>query len=1257
MNRSLTAAAVLAAVLVALLPAPAAQSQSPSTTAVAARDDADPSVRRHPARRPERRPKDADAGQKAPAADDATVLVRLRPGRGGAKPGWRAIQGTGWFEVAARSGRARALLAQDPSVAQVAPHYLRSIDVTPNDPMHKGKWGPPHYLRTIRAPAAWDLARAGSGQTIAVLDTGVALSHQDLKDSLLPGRDFVNADAVPSDDNGHGTAVAGVAAARANNGRGLAGVAWRAKILPVKVLAASGLGRDADIAKGIVWATDQGADVINMSFGGSAASGVLREAIAYAAQRDVVLVAAAGNSGIAERRFPASHRNVIGVGATDWDGNITWFSTHGGAVDIAAPGYRITSTAVARIEGYPYTRSSGTSMAAPMVAGGAALLFAQDPGRSARNVAWRLLATARDTGLPGDDSAYGAGVLDVRAALDGARRPAVVAARDEFEPNGFPQQAKPIPVGSSLSGTISPENDVDWYVYEETSDWWLQFTVQPPSPQDSDWWTRWGERAAEADVAIAVYGADLRLLGEVDAEPPTQTERLSLAPNTSTRYYIKVTSTGPARSPGPYSVGVGRYVPNHADTAHLPYVTSPVDGWASSAEVADATGDGRQDVLVTSTPGNEGGSEALWVYRQRNDGFLSLHQVLPLYRGLDPNMSGDGAVTTGDFDGDGSDDAVASSAKGLSVFWQRNGGLRGPSATGIVGGYPIAANLDGGARDEVVLRGVDRAFVARWTTSGWVRRQAVDTPTWRDAEVLDVTGDGTLDLVTLGLDEVTVRVHRGRGDGTFATGKAYALGAYGGWGLAAGDVTGDGRNDVVVSGDDYNSGEYLRTFAQRSDGLLAAPVSMRTYASPQSIDVADVNKDGRGDVVVLHGGYQAIGVHEQRADGTLGPERLAAAPYATHYVPHGLAVEDFTGDGYPDIAVADYNHGLVVLRRNSPSFPPARPTWVLSGTPDDGTTGVASSIRPSIRFGRALDATTVTSATVRLLDGNTNRAVPATVAYDAGTRTATVTPAAPLLTGRPYRLAVTGVRDSSGLVMEPTHETRFLVGALADTTPPQTTITGGPTQRSYAHYGPFFGFAASEPGTRFECRWPSQAWLRCTSPTFSSTGLGSGDIRDTFEVRAIDGAGNVDPTPAAREIIAADVPRPPNDYFGVAATITGASGSITGTTDQAVDEQWEPIHAAPGGASVWYRWKAPFSGPVVFDTQDSQFDTLLGVYTGSAIESLTRVAADDDRGKGLTSRVRFNATEGRTYRIAVDGFYDGVYWSMGPLRLRWAPAP
>ena len=1241
MRRTVVAAAALAATLLAVPPAPIAASDH--STAAAGKDY--PRVAR------EDRPRARDAGARAPRVSDDSVLVRVADGRR-AEAAWERIGRTDWYEVPTPSRRARARLANHRAVAAIEPNYVRGIDAVPNDAVHIPKWGPRHYLRTIRAPGAWDVARAGASEVIAVLDTGVALRHEDLAASIVPGRDLVNDDAAAQDDNGHGTAVAGIAGGRADNGKGIAGVGWRPAIMPVKVLDANGFGTDADIAAGIIWATDNGADVINMSFGGSASSRVLREAVAYAAANDVVLVAAAGNSATALPSYPAAYDAVIGVSATDWDGNTAWFSNFGQSADIAAPGYSIVSTALKSTASYAYARSTGTSIAAPMVAGAAALVRAHRPAFSGRDVTDALLTSARDAGLPGHDPTYGAGILDARGALEGSRQPAVVAERDSFEPNGFAQQATPLAVSQQRTATISPAHDVDWYVYEDTSEWWLQFTASPPTPQSTEWWTLWGERAEELDVNVAVYGADLRLLGEIDAEPPTQVERLVLPPNTSSRYYIRVSGAGPSRGPGPYQVAVGRFIPNHTATGFLPYANHPVDGDAVAAAISDVTGDGRNDVIMTTAPGAYGGIEAVWVYRQRNDGFLTLDTVLPLARRSDPSVSANPVVTAGDFDGDGRNEIIASSPQGLSVYWQREGGLAGPYRTGVDGWSPVAVNLDSSARDEILVRDNDTAYTVRWTPDGWVRNVAVQAPPGLDQEVLDVTGDGLADLVTL--TDTAVQVNAGLGNRTFATPAQVTSLApfewFGPWGIGAGDVTGDGRNDVVVS--DWAEQARIRVLAQRSDGTLAAPVDYRTYANPETIEVGDVNNDGRGDVVVIHGGYMALGVHLQKSDGTLAAEELTSAPYATHYSRRGLAVGDFTNDGYDDVAVGDYNYGTVVFRRQTAAFPQPRGTWVIGGSPNDAAAGVPPTVAPTVKFGRAMDAAHVTASTVRLFDGITNKAMPASVAYDSATRVATLRPATALTSGRPYRVVVTGVRDTAGSTMDQRFIVRFAVGPLADSSPPETTITGGPDFLAYSGSSPFFGFNASTPGGRFQCRWAGEPWIPCTSPTFSSSGMPNDATQWIFEVRATDGAGNVDATPAQLPVDQSDGMYPPNDGFP-GQTLSGAGGTVSGTTTRANGDTFDPPNAAPGGNTVWYSWKAPFTGDVVFDTPTHDFDPQIGVHVGAELYDLRTVAVDDDSGAGLAARVRFRAVEGRTYRIVVEGFYDGVYWSMGAYQLRW----
>ena len=212
---------------------------------------------------------------------------------------------------------------------------------TPNDPVLTQQWA----LRDIHAYEAWDITTGGD-VTIALLDTGVSPSHPDLKSKLLRGRDLYNNDDDPSDDEGHGTYTAGVAAASSDNGTGIAGICWGCKILPVKVLGSRGQGDDATIAAGIRWAVDQGVRIISMSLGGPDDTDVMRDAVAYAHDHNVLIIAASGN-GQAEGNlpnYPAAYPSVLAVSATNSTDGVTGFSTTGSFVDIAAPGVGLWST-------------------------------------------------------------------------------------------------------------------------------------------------------------------------------------------------------------------------------------------------------------------------------------------------------------------------------------------------------------------------------------------------------------------------------------------------------------------------------------------------------------------------------------------------------------------------------------------------------------------------------------------------------------------------------------------------------------------------------------------------------------------------------------------------------------------------------------------------------------------------------------------------------------------------------------------------
>jgi serine protease len=322
------------------------------------------------------------------------------------RPEFFVLDGSGRFpagEVRAVSRNPRAVSAGE----------LRSPASISDDPRSGEQWG----LRRVGAVEAWNRS-TGAGVRVAVLDTGVAAGHEDLAHAVISGFDALAGSAGNSrDPNGHGTHVAGIIAAARNNGVGVAGLAPEVTVLPVKVLDAGGSGDHVTIASGIVWAVDNGAQVLNLSLGGPEDSEALAAAIRYAVDRDVAVVAAAGNNKLSGNapNFPAAYPGVVGVGASGPDDSAAMFSYTGPHVDLVAPGFGVVSTIPG---GYGYL--SGTSQAAPLVAAAVALRLARHPG-SPRAAADAVVRAAADVGPAGADQLTGAGVLDASVALGGPR--------------------------------------------------------------------------------------------------------------------------------------------------------------------------------------------------------------------------------------------------------------------------------------------------------------------------------------------------------------------------------------------------------------------------------------------------------------------------------------------------------------------------------------------------------------------------------------------------------------------------------------------------------------------------------------------------------------------------------------------------------------------------------------------------------------------------------------------------------------------
>ncbi|MBI4863742.1 MAG: S8 family serine peptidase [Candidatus Riflebacteria bacterium] len=298
-------------------------------------------------------------------------------------------------------------LAMRPDVAFAAPVYRYRIALAPNDTYYSRQYHHP----LIGTPTAWDRTTGSTSITIAILDTGVDGTHPDLASKMLQGYNFYDNNSNTSDVQGHGTAVAGTAAAIGNNGLGVAGVAWQNRILPVRIASPDGQADSDTIAQAMRYAADQGARVVNCSFGPCQGDAIVSAAARYVRSRGGLVFVAAGTDGT--RNAGASDPAIIFVSATNASDAKTSWSTYGPAVRLAAPGEQIATT----MRGSQYGLVDGTSFSSPMAAGVAALVWSAAPTLTNAQIENVLQTTARDLGAAGRDESFGHGRVDAAVAM------------------------------------------------------------------------------------------------------------------------------------------------------------------------------------------------------------------------------------------------------------------------------------------------------------------------------------------------------------------------------------------------------------------------------------------------------------------------------------------------------------------------------------------------------------------------------------------------------------------------------------------------------------------------------------------------------------------------------------------------------------------------------------------------------------------------------------------------------------------------
>lgn len=476
-----------------------------------------------------------------------------------------------------------AELAADPAVAFAEPDFRVELAgdgavaaVAVNDPSS----GNQYALDRMRVRDAWSLTRGGAN-VVAVLDTGISFVHSDLAGRIyvnpgesgsgretngrdddgngfiddVNGWDFVNGDRKPADDNDHGTWVSGVIAANPNNGVGIAGISWSDKILPVKVMDSAGSGYTSDLAAGIRYAANSGADVINMSVGGFPYDVAVKSAIDYAWSKGAVLVGAAGNNRREETFYPASYPNVVSVSATQADDEFTNWSSYGTAVDVSAPGADIQTTdcggcSTTSAGGSTYMYVSGTSFATPNTAGVVALIRARYPSWTNQQVVDRLLTTVDDLGFPGWDNRYGKGRVNALRAVGASVAAVVSATGDSFEPNNTIGTARAVALGTTVQPTIHPASDPDHFRFSVPRAGRLELTVTPVVDG-----LRWPMSSLPIDPIVDAWdAAGAAVAHSDDPNDSSAVETVVPRATSATSFVVRVANWYPNGSAQPYTV-------------------------------------------------------------------------------------------------------------------------------------------------------------------------------------------------------------------------------------------------------------------------------------------------------------------------------------------------------------------------------------------------------------------------------------------------------------------------------------------------------------------------------------------------------------------------------------------------------------------------------------------------------------------------------------------------------------------------------
>jgi len=837
---------------------------------------------------------------------------------------------------------------KDPDVLYAEQDYAVHAHRTPNDPSFSAQWG---LLNTgqnsgtpgadMHAVAAWDFTTGSSDVVVAVLDTGVDYNHPDLAANMwrntvdcnqdgvdddgngyiddCHGIDAFNFDNDPMDDFDHGTHVAGIIGAAGDNGAGITGLNWSVKILPCKFMNENGGGYISGAIECLQYVQDRkdrGDNIVatNNSWGGFSYSQSLRDAIAANGQHGILFVTSAGNATheidwYAE--FPASYQlpNLITVAATNWYDNLSYYSNDGRhTVHVSAPGSGILSTTI----GNTYQVFSGTSMAAPQVTGLAALLKAQDPARDW--IAIKNLILSSGDVLPPLQNTITGKRINAHSALSCA---------------DMVTRSRLAPVGRAISGVSG--NAIDLSV--------LNINCAAPN--------------GEVSVTVNPGGAVIPLLD--DGRGPDQAAGDGVY---SARWTPSAAGAYTLDFPDSDKVDVLVLPDQHP--ARFIYQTDYQLGHTSHEAVAigDVDGDGINDVVATTgtffDPEND---YKLHVFIQDDAG--ALVSAVSYSTGHQPALYYNPKLTTvgiGDVNSDNRNDVVVGSFGGtdysddnfIGVFFQNLDGTLAPMIE-----YPTddsyiikIADVNQDGLPDIVGMGIGESVDTATITVLLQKASGLDPPVRQtvplgcgtgsgNLEIADIDSDGLNDIITTGGTGINLLYQAP--DHTFSLPACIGTRMAVVRDIAVADIDGDDRRDLVAvfGGNAGIADPYVAIFLQSGTGPLMAPEIYPAYDVPSNLKIADVDGDGRKDLIVAHNGFNALSLYIQSPNGSFFPYVLF--PMASQNAnPQAMDVGDINSDGRPDAAFIDVNGGLVVMR-NSDSAGDSEDLNILVGGSGTGT--------------------------------------------------------------------------------------------------------------------------------------------------------------------------------------------------------------------------------------------------------------------------------------------------------------------------------